>query len=210
MYSSRYSFSRYSCFNESSTIQIAHSRYQWGRRWQPRTRPSRSLPGGAGNDEWKGNCEKAGGAQYAANTGPLYILEAKSLLGHENTEYSSRQVSTPPFLFLKDLVDLTSYVCTGWMGWMTHRKWKESEQQPGTAGPGNMFGCCLMSFHFLWAIHPIRPVVIIGASIRFCILRIHLKSYPSVCNPHPRRPSPWVSTCFRPLGPNRRGRRSGE
>ena len=39
-----------------------------------------------------------------------------------------------------------------------HRKWKETKQQPGTAGPGNMLGCCLLSFHFLWAIHPIRPV----------------------------------------------------
>ena len=24
--------------------------------------------------------------------------------------------------------------------------------QPGTAGPGNSLGCCLISFHFLWAI----------------------------------------------------------
>ena len=42
---------------------------------------------------------------------------------------------------------------------MAHRKWKEMKQQPGTAGPGNMIGCCLLSFHFLWAIHPIRPVL---------------------------------------------------
>ena len=35
---------------------------------------------------------------------------------------------------------------------MAHRKWKETKQQSGTAGPGNMFGCCLVSFHFLWAI----------------------------------------------------------
>ena len=42
---------------------------------------------------------------------------------------------------------------------MAHRKWKEIKQQPGTAGPGNMLGCCLLSFNFLWAIHPIRPVL---------------------------------------------------
>ena len=42
---------------------------------------------------------------------------------------------------------------TGQMGWMAHRKRKEIKQQPG-----NMLGCCLLSFHFLWAIHPIRPV----------------------------------------------------
>ena len=35
---------------------------------------------------------------------------------------------------------------------MAHRKWKESKLQPGTAGPGNMLVCCLVSFHFLWAI----------------------------------------------------------
>ena len=43
-------------------------------------------------------------------------------------------------------------------GWMAHRKWIEAKQLPGTGGPGNMLGCCLISFHFLWAIHPIRPV----------------------------------------------------
>ena len=30
--------------------------------------------------------------------------------------------------------------------------WKETKQQPGTAGTANMLGCCLVSFHFLWAI----------------------------------------------------------
>ena len=37
-------------------------------------------------------------------------------------------------------------------GRMAHRKWKEAKQLPGTAGPGNMLGCSLISFHFLWAI----------------------------------------------------------
>ena len=44
--------------------------------------------------------------------------------------------------------------CTRRMGWMAHRKWKEAKQLPGTAGPGNMLGCSLISFHFLLAIHP--------------------------------------------------------
>ena len=35
---------------------------------------------------------------------------------------------------------------------MAHRIWKETKQEPGTARPGNMLGCCLVSFHFLWAI----------------------------------------------------------
>ena len=30
---------------------------------------------------------------------------------------------------------------------MAHMIWKETKQQPGTAGPGNMLGCCLISFH---------------------------------------------------------------
>ena len=47
---------------------------------------------------------------------------------------------------------------TGRIGWMADRKWKETKLQPGTAGPGNMLGCCLLYFHFLWAIHPIHPV----------------------------------------------------
>ena len=35
---------------------------------------------------------------------------------------------------------------------MAHRIWKETKQEPGTAEPGNMLGCCLNYFHFLWAI----------------------------------------------------------
>ena len=42
---------------------------------------------------------------------------------------------------------------------MAHRIWKESKQQPGTAGTGNMLGCCLASFHFLWAILSTSTVV---------------------------------------------------
>ena len=35
---------------------------------------------------------------------------------------------------------------------MVHRIWTETKQQPGTARPGNMLGCCFVSFHFLWTI----------------------------------------------------------
>ena len=41
---------------------------------------------------------------------------------------------------------------------MAKRKWKETKHQPGTAGPGNMLHCCLVSFHFLWAILCLHPV----------------------------------------------------
>ena len=35
---------------------------------------------------------------------------------------------------------------------MAHWIWKETKQESGTARPGNMFGCCLVALHFLWAI----------------------------------------------------------
>ena len=47
---------------------------------------------------------------------------------------------------------------TGRMGWMAHRKWKEIKQQPSMLPGPAVSGCCLVSFHFMWAIHPIRPV----------------------------------------------------
>ena len=43
-------------------------------------------------------------------------------------------------------------LCTELVLKMVHRIWKETKLQPGTAGTDNMLGCCLNSFHFLWAI----------------------------------------------------------
>ena len=45
------------------------------------------------------------------------------------------------------------------MGWMAHRKWKEIKEQPSILPGPAVPGSCLASFHFLWVIHPIRPVV---------------------------------------------------
>ena len=47
---------------------------------------------------------------------------------------------------------------TVWGRRMAHRKWKETKQQPGTAEPHNMLGCCLVSFNILWAILWLHPV----------------------------------------------------
>ena len=47
---------------------------------------------------------------------------------------------------------------TGRMGWMANRKWRETKQQPSMLPGPAVPGCCLFPFHFLWAIHPIRPV----------------------------------------------------
>ena len=51
-----------------------------------------------------------------------------------------------------------SWVTTEWMEWMSHRKQKETKQHPGTAGPGNILGCCLVYLRFLYDIHSIYPV----------------------------------------------------
>ena len=47
---------------------------------------------------------------------------------------------------------------TEWIQWMSQRKRGETKQQPGTAGPGNILGCCLVSLCFLRDIHSIPSV----------------------------------------------------
>ena len=47
---------------------------------------------------------------------------------------------------------------TGRMGWMAHRKWKQIKLQPSMLPGPAVPGSCFASFHFRWAIHPIRPV----------------------------------------------------
>ena len=47
---------------------------------------------------------------------------------------------------------------TEWMECMSQRKQKETTQQPDTAGPGNILGCCLVSLCFPCDIHPVHPV----------------------------------------------------
>ena len=42
---------------------------------------------------------------------------------------------------------------------MANRKWKASKQQPSMLSGPAVPGYSLVSFHFLWAIHPIRPVL---------------------------------------------------
>ena len=43
---------------------------------------------------------------------------------------------------------------------LPHRKWREIQQQPGTAGSGNMLGCCLIFLHFLWGKLSTRTVYV--------------------------------------------------
>ena len=63
---------------------------------------------------------------------------------------------------------------------MAHRKWKKNKQPPGTAGPGNMLGCCLISFHFWCDIYLIRPVQI-------CEIPSRLKVFPFLVIKHKGR-----------------------
>ena len=42
---------------------------------------------------------------------------------------------------------------------MAQRKWKDTKLQSGTAGPGNMLGCCSIPFHFLWGKLSTRTVL---------------------------------------------------
>ena len=53
-------------------------------------------------------------------------------------------------------------MCTVLVLRMAHRIWKETKQQPGTAWTGNMLGCFLVSFHFLWAILSTSTVQCLG------------------------------------------------
>ena len=59
---------------------------------------------------------------------------------------------------------------------LPHRKWKETKQQPGTAGPGNMLGCCLVSFHFLSAILCPQAVIEYVAHM-ICMVNLIVLSY---------------------------------
>ena len=56
---------------------------------------------------------------------------------------------------------------------MAHRKWKETKQQQGTAGPGNILGCCLFSLPFLCDIHSIHSVCVMEMKeVIGCILPV--------------------------------------
>ena len=51
---------------------------------------------------------------------------------------------------------------------IAHRKWKETKLHPGTDGPGNRLGFCLVSFNFLWAIlcpQAVRTIMVLQCQI---------------------------------------------
>ena len=75
--------------------------------------------------------------------------------------------------------EINTYVQPADIGW-PYWNWKETKLQPGTAGPGNILGCCLLSFHLLWAILCLQAVYgqrlgfvtfdsVVPLSDRFCL-----------------------------------------
>ena len=67
--------------------------------------------------------------------------------------------------------------------------WKEAKQQPGTAGPGNMLGCCLVSFHILWAILCPQAVGFLDRGLTLYVVQVRAK-------PVPRGQTAQSLTCF--------------
>ena len=51
---------------------------------------------------------------------------------------------------------------------MAQRKFKETKLQLGTAGPGNILGCCLIFFLFLWG--KLCPQAVHGPFYTFIIM----------------------------------------
>ena len=92
--------------------------------------------------------ERAGeSATRRANCACRSLLE---LITHSTAEqHSSGHVSCIIHLNQRHFFCSTLYSARAQDG---PKKWKDTKQQPGTAGSGNMLGCCLISFHFLWAI----------------------------------------------------------
>ena len=71
-------------------------------------------------------------------------------------------------LMLSKTVLFYAQACAVRVDSLPHRKWKEIKQQPGTAGPGNILGCCLVSFHLLFDIHSITLYRLVQKKGLFC------------------------------------------
>ena len=81
--------------------------------------------------------------------------------------------------FTQPNLSLFLHVCTVLVLRIAQRKWKDTKLQPGTAGPGNMLGCCLVYFHFLWAI--LSTSTVHGDSSALTLLRQSQFPFVSPC-----------------------------
>ena len=80
-----------------------------------------------------------------------------NLIGGD-TAFSRMGSSAVKLHSIRNMFGKSRFNCTECMEWMSHRKWKETKQQPGTAGPGDILLCCLVSLFFLCDIHSIHSV----------------------------------------------------
>ena len=64
--------------------------------------------------------------------------------------------------------------CTACRHRIAHRKWKETKLLPGTAGPGNRLGCCLIYLHFLWAILCPQAVLDLPQTFTSFFMQLHI------------------------------------
>ena len=93
--------------------------------------------------------------------------------------YSSGPIYFPSRIpFILCTAAATHFQCTACGYRIAHRIWKETKQEPGTAGPGIMLGCCLVSFHFLWAI--LSTSTVLGQTKRriFFLLLLNCSAWP--------------------------------
>ena len=79
---------------------------------------------------------------------------------HPMTPWNPSDAIACIYLYIETVMRRSIFVAsTDWMDWMSHRKQKETKQQPGTAGPGNILGCFLVSLRFPCSIHSIHSVL---------------------------------------------------
>ena len=69
-----------------------------------------------------------------------------------------QRISHSLFLTVPDFLTYVVHIrticlCTGWIEWMSHRKQRETKQQPSMLPGPAVPGCCLGSFRFLCNIH---------------------------------------------------------
>ena len=77
--------------------------------------------------------------KYSSHPGPITFIFTVALI--KDTERIGD-------IYLMWKFHLVLKSCTVLVLRKAHRIWKETKLQPGTAGPGNMLGCCLVKFPF--------------------------------------------------------------
>ena len=121
----------------------------WLLGWLRRERRETSLTNRAlpSSSRWIAQLERGIQIGYDSMQCMLCYLVAKILILHSK----SRKLVRIQYLIFHNCARASDRggMCTVLVLRMARRIWTEIKQQPGTAGPGNMLGSCLVSFHFL-------------------------------------------------------------